>query len=181
MSCDVGEVTERLENELEKRKKGWRMSCDVGEELILQPFHHFTYITTNSPTLPSLYLPITLPTSQIILQPFCHFTYVTTHSPTLPSFYLRHSSFSSPSFASLTSQLFLQSSFRSSYVTGSSLTSSGEPPMFQRNEHIEYVRNVLTLIVPSAKSVSPLKIAVANRLIHAIHKNGIVYLLCNSL
>ena len=63
MNCDVGEVTERLENELypcmsltgplissvfynmggspddvseepvtyEKRKKGWRMSCDVGE------------------------------------------------------------------------------------------------------------------------------------------------------
>ena len=44
MSCDVGEVTERLENEQssssyvseepvtqEKRKKGWRMSCDVGE------------------------------------------------------------------------------------------------------------------------------------------------------
>ena len=28
MSCDVDEVTERLENE---RKKGWRMSCDVGE------------------------------------------------------------------------------------------------------------------------------------------------------
>ena len=47
MSCDVGEVAERLENELvmgsspgelseelvtsEKRKKGWRMNCDVGE------------------------------------------------------------------------------------------------------------------------------------------------------
>ena len=41
MSCDVGEVTERLENEqselseelvtLEKRKKGWRMNCEVGE------------------------------------------------------------------------------------------------------------------------------------------------------
>ena len=43
MSCDVGEVTESLENELcsgevseelvtqEKRKKGWRMNCDVGE------------------------------------------------------------------------------------------------------------------------------------------------------
>ena len=38
MSCDVGEVTESLENELceeqvtlEKRKKGWKMSCDVGE------------------------------------------------------------------------------------------------------------------------------------------------------
>ena len=28
MSCDVGEVTERLKNE---RKKGWRMSYDVGE------------------------------------------------------------------------------------------------------------------------------------------------------
>ena len=27
MSCDVGEVTERLENE----QKGWRMSCDIGE------------------------------------------------------------------------------------------------------------------------------------------------------
>ena len=28
MSYDIGEVTERLENE---RKKGWRMNCDVGE------------------------------------------------------------------------------------------------------------------------------------------------------
>ena len=34
----------------------------------------------------------------------------------------------------------------------------------------------LTLIVPSANSVSPLKISVANRLIHTIHKNCIVYL-----
>ena len=38
MSCDVGEVTKRLENDIseepvthEKRKKGWRMRCDVGE------------------------------------------------------------------------------------------------------------------------------------------------------
>ena len=41
MSCDVGEVMERLENEQsslseelmtqEKRKKGGRMNCDVGE------------------------------------------------------------------------------------------------------------------------------------------------------
>ena len=44
MSCDVGEVTESLENEhscpgelseelvmQEKRKKGCRMNCDVGE------------------------------------------------------------------------------------------------------------------------------------------------------
>ena len=28
MSCGVGEVTERFQNE---RKKGWRMNCDVGE------------------------------------------------------------------------------------------------------------------------------------------------------
>ena len=28
MSCDVGEVTERLENEL---CSGWRITCDVGE------------------------------------------------------------------------------------------------------------------------------------------------------
>ena len=34
----------------------------------------------------------------------------------------------------------------------------------------------LTLIVPSANSVSPLKIAIANRLIHATQKNFIVYL-----
>ena len=36
MNCDVGEATEGLENEL----------------LILQPFRHFTYVTTHSPTLP---------------------------------------------------------------------------------------------------------------------------------
>ena len=35
---------------------------------------------------------------------------------------------------------------------------------------------ILTLIVPSANSVSPLKLPIANRLIHAIHKNCIVYL-----
>ena len=35
ISCNVGEGTDRLQNEqlvtLEKRKKGWRMNCDVGE------------------------------------------------------------------------------------------------------------------------------------------------------
>ena len=35
MTCDVGELTERLENEelvtQEKREKGLRMNCDVGE------------------------------------------------------------------------------------------------------------------------------------------------------
>ena len=31
MSCSVGEVTERLENEPVKRRKCSRMRCDVGE------------------------------------------------------------------------------------------------------------------------------------------------------
>ena len=64
MSCDVGEATEGLENEL---------CC------------HFTYVTTHSPTLLSLYLhhssfsnpSIASPTSQLILQPFFCFSYVT--------------------------------------------------------------------------------------------------------
>ena len=49
---------------------------------------------------------------------------------TLPSLYLRHSSFSNPSVASPTLQLIFQPFFRFSYVTGSSLTSPGEAPMF---------------------------------------------------
>ena len=66
------------------------------------------------------------------------------HSPTFPSLHLRHSSFSNPSvlylrhssfsnssIASPTSQLILQPLFRFSYVTGSSLTSPGEPPMLE--------------------------------------------------
>ena len=103
-------------------------------ELILLTFHHFTYVTTHSPSLRSLYLrhssfsnpSIVLPTSQLIFQPFRCFTYVTAHFITLPSLYLRHSSFSNPSVASPTSQLILQPFFRFSYVTGSSLTSLGQ-------------------------------------------------------
>ena len=60
--------------------------------LILQPFRHFTYITTHSPTLPSLYLhhssfsnpSIASPTSQFILQPFFCFSYVTNSSLNSP-------------------------------------------------------------------------------------------------
>ena len=74
-------------------------------QLILLPFHRFTYVTAHSPTL----------LSQLILQPSRHFTYVTTHSPTLPSFYPRHSSFSTPSVASPTSQFILQPFFCSSF------------------------------------------------------------------
>ena len=69
-----------------------------GAELIPQPFHHFTYVTTHSPTFPSLHLrhssfsipSVALPTSQFILQPFHCFTYVTAHSPALLSLLLHH-------------------------------------------------------------------------------------------
>ena len=61
-------------------------------QLILQPFHHFTYITTHSPTLLLLYLhhrsfsnpSIASPTSQFILQPFFRFFYVTSSSLNSP-------------------------------------------------------------------------------------------------
>ena len=78
MSCDVGEVTERLENEQ-------------------------SYLQYNEPSSFSN-LFATSPTSQLILQPFRRFTYVRAHSPTLPLLHLHHSSFSNPSFASPTSQ-----------------------------------------------------------------------------
>ena len=78
MSCDVGEVTESLENEL----------CYDYE---LSSFSKLT---------------VTSPASQLILEPLPRFTYVTAHSPTLPLFHLRHSLFSNPSLASPTSQDF---------------------------------------------------------------------------
>ena len=73
-----------------KQRKGWRMSS-------------FTYVTTDSPNLPSLYLrhrscpnpSVASPTSQFILQ-------------ILLSLLLRHNSFSYPSVALPTSQLSLQ-------------------------------------------------------------------------
>ena len=100
---------------------------------------HFTYVTTHSPTLPSLHLrhssfsnpSFASPMSQalLILQPFRHFTYVRAQSPTLPSLYLRHCSFSNLSVALPTSQLILQPFRCFSYVTSSSLNSPDEPPM----------------------------------------------------
>ena len=78
MSCDVGEVTEMLENEL---------CYDCNYELC-----SFSNLSVTSST------------SQLILQPFRRFTYITAHSPTFPLLHLRHSSFSNPSFASPTSQ-----------------------------------------------------------------------------
>ena len=61
MSCDVGKATEGLENELWCR---WSELCSFSNlpvtsptpQLILQPFHCFTYVTAHFPTLPLLHL-----------------------------------------------------------------------------------------------------------------------------
>ena len=92
-----------------KQRKGWRMSfrrftasqhlpTSPGQPptaqsptLILQPFRHFTYVRTHSPTLQSLYLrhrsfynlSVASPTSHLILQPFFRFYYVTSSSLTV--------------------------------------------------------------------------------------------------
>ena len=108
MSCDVGEVTENLENE----QTSPFFVTSPTSQLILQPFCRITYFRAHS-----------------LLQPIRQFTYVIAHSPTLPSHNLRHSSFSNPCVDSPTSQIILQPSFRFSYVTDSSLTSPGEPRM----------------------------------------------------
>ena len=78
-----------------KRRKGWRMSCDVGE---------MAESLNNEPCSFSNFS-VTSPTSQLI-QPFRRFTYVTAHSAALPLLHLRHSSFSRP-FASTSQALHL--------------------------------------------------------------------------
>ena len=101
--------------------------------LIFQTFRHFTYVTTISPTLPSLYLrhsslsnpSVASPTSQFILQPFVRFSYVTSsslNSPGEPP--MKKYSFSNLSVTSPTSQLMLQPFRRFTYVTAHSPTLS---------------------------------------------------------
>ena len=122
MSCDIGEVMERLDSEqrstflsLHLRHNSFsNPSVASTTQFIFQPFFRFSYVTkmssSHSPTFLSFHLrhnsfsnpSFTLPMPQLILQLFCHFTYVTVHSPTLLSL-LRH--------------------------TSSSLNSPGEPPM----------------------------------------------------
>ena len=91
MSCDVGEATEGLENELWCRWSNGKLG-EWALLLLFQAFSHFTYITAHSPMLPSLYLhhssfsnpSVVSPSSQLILQPFFHFSYVTGFSLTSP-------------------------------------------------------------------------------------------------
>ena len=116
------------------RKEHGTSFCDSGGVMFLEFMPHKTTLTgdthastmvafrerisnnrlrmssTHSPTIPSR-------------------AYVTTHSPTLSSLHLRHSSFSNPSVASPTSQLILEPFRCFTYVTSSSLTSYGEPPV----------------------------------------------------
>ena len=54
MSCDVGEVIESLENE-QSSFSNLSITSHTSQ-LILQPFHRFTYITAHSPILPLLNL-----------------------------------------------------------------------------------------------------------------------------
>ena len=99
MSCDVGEVMERLENEL-CSFSNFSVTSPKSQH-ILQPFRRFTYITVHYPTVPLLHqhhssfsnLSFASPTSQLILQPFCCFTYVTAHSTTLLFLHLHHRNF----------------------------------------------------------------------------------------
>ena len=93
-----GELSEELVT-LEKRKKCWRMNCDVGEAkegLENELWHrwsdgkvgecaelHLRHSSFSNPSVTSL-------TSQLILQSFRWLTYVTVHSPTLVLLLLRH-------------------------------------------------------------------------------------------
>ena len=140
MSCGVGKVTEGLENEL------WRRWSDgkLGEWALLM--YTATVLGRGRVAL-------------LILQAFRHFTYVIAYYPTLRSLYQRHSSFSNFSVASPTSQLILQPLFRFSYVTCSSLTSPGEPPMIQmqkREWSAESNGKLLHLFIPGKTALKDL-------------------------
>ena len=148
-----------------KRRKGWRINCDVGEALlILQPFRHFTDVTAHSPTLsllhlrhssfsnPSVALPTSqlilqpfsrLPTSQFILQPFRCFTYVTAHSPTLLSLLLRYRFFTRRVAHALKTA--------NSYTTSSmSITNK----LFIRNNHSNEMQRFVTVGRPRCATCS---------------------------
>ena len=74
MSCDVGEVTERLENELCSNLS----VTSPTSQLILQPFRRFIYVTAHSATLPLLHVR------------YSSFSNPSFASPTSPALHLRH-------------------------------------------------------------------------------------------
>ena len=127
MNCDIGEVTERLENELSDLSV-----ITPKSQLILQPFRRFTYVTAHSPTLLLFHLrhssfsnpSFASPTSQALhlRQLVCR-----DHSPIFPSLHLRHNSFSNPSVALPTSELILQHFRCFTYVSSFSNPSFASP------------------------------------------------------
>ena len=97
-------------------------------QLILQPFFHF-YVTGFSLTSPDEPPMQNSPTQHLKSGFFIsktllwrHFKIYLAHSPIIPSLHLRHSSFSNPSLALLTSQLFLQPFRCFTYVAAHSPT-----------------------------------------------------------
>ena len=76
MSCDVGEMTERLENEQSSFSN--LSVTSPTSPLILQPFRRFTYTTAHSPTLALLHLRHSL------------FSNPSFDSPTSQALHLRH-------------------------------------------------------------------------------------------
>ena len=103
-ACDVEEAKEGLQNKLwrrwsngrvgewpvtlVKRRKSWRMSCDVGE--VTERLENELCYDCNYELCSFSSLSVTSPMSQLILKPFRCFTYVTAYSPTLVSLLLRH-------------------------------------------------------------------------------------------
>ena len=130
MSSDVGEVTERLENELcydynyDLCSFSNLFVTSPTSQLNLQPFRRFAYVTAHSPTLPLLHLRHSLfsnPCFASATSQALHLIHLSSaHSPTFPSLHLRHNSFSNPLSIS---QFILHPFFRFSYVTSSSLNS----------------------------------------------------------
>ena len=117
-------------------------------QLILQPFHCFTYVTAHSPTLPLLHLrhnsfsnpSVALSTSQLILQAFRCFTYVTAQSPILPLLHLRHNSFSNPSVGELSSNLTVTSpTVRHNSFSNPSIALPTSQPILQTFRCFTYV------------------------------------------
>ena len=111
MSCDVGELTKRLENE---------------QSSVHSPsFPSLHYVTAHSPTILPLYIhhssfsnpSVASATTQVNLQPFFRFSYITGFSFASPGEPPMLCSFYDLSSTSPTSQLILQHFRRFTYVT----------------------------------------------------------------
>ena len=125
MSCDVSEVTERLENDLDAGEAKERLEnelCCIS--ISMSSAHSTTFLSL-------------------------HLHHNSFSNPS--SLYLCHSSFSNPSIASPTSQFILQPFFCFFYVTSSSLNSPGKPPTMNHTSltawlHLSFVYLVVNKV-----------------------------------